>query len=235
MAPLDWSGFIASFPGEALQLDDYPGAKAKVIAVPDLKASMDGGTAKFDRWCSSHGGRSAPTQSLTGSNAAAYSLHGGLGAKVGAEQVRGLGWTTSVSLACVDRANSQDLIGAMISEPGRPNEARQIDGKKFDKLTRAFFDKAGATEFGVVYAKRESERSARAAAASQARSDRWLAATQRLRESPRVGDRTSFGTIVDLRPPLALIQYDERYRSLSNRPAAEWVRIEGLSAPSEAP
>lgn len=235
MAPLDWNGFIAALPGETLQLDEYPSAKTKVVAVLDVRASIEAGNARFERWCSSHGGKSALTQLLTGSSPAVGSFHSGLSAKINAERARGLDWTPTVALACVDRAGSQELIAAMVSEPGRPSEARQIQGKKFDKLTRAFFDKEGAIEFGVVYARREAERWARTAAASQDREAQRLAATRKLRDSPRVGDRTLTGTIIDIRLPLALVQYDERYRSLGNRPTAEWLRIDGLSAPSEAP
>ena len=55
MSPLDWNGFIAALPGETLQLDDYPSAKTKVVAVPDVGASIEAGNARFERWCSSHG------------------------------------------------------------------------------------------------------------------------------------------------------------------------------------
>jgi hypothetical protein len=232
MALLDWNGFIATFPGDTLQLGEYPGARMKVVASPEAASSIAAGNARFERWCSAHDGKSASTQQLTGSSPAVRGLHDGLSAKVNAERARGMSWTPTVALACVDRDNSREFIAAMLSEPGRPSEVKQVQGKSLDKLTRAFFDKDGAIQFGAVYAKREADRSARVAADSQER-DAWRdAETHRLRNSPRVGDRTLNGTIVEIRPPLALIQYDERYRSLGNRPAVEWLRIDELSAPS---
>ena len=56
MAPLDWNGFIAALPGETLQLDEYPSAKTKIVGVLDVRASIEAGNARFERWCTSHGG-----------------------------------------------------------------------------------------------------------------------------------------------------------------------------------
>jgi len=109
----------------------------------------------------------------------------------------------------------------------------QSHGKVVDKLTRAFFDNQQAAEFGSAYAKREVERTAQGAADSRDREAKRLAATRRLRQDPRVGDRILNGTIIEIRPPLVLVQYDERYRSLLNRAPTEWLRIDGLSAPSD--
>ena len=89
-----------------------------------------------------------------------------------------------------------------------------------------------ASEFATVYALRAEERLQRATAESRERDAAHALATRKLQLSPRIGDRAALGTIIDLRPPLALVQYDERYRILSNRPAAEWLRIDGLSAAS---
>ena len=117
-----------------------------------------------------------------------------------------------------------------------PASARLPSGKKrIDKLTRVFFDKQQSADFATVYPQREEERVKRAAAESRDRVAAHDAATRKLQSNPRIGDRTALGTIVDLRPPLALVQYDERYRSLSDQPAAEWLRIDGLSAASVGP
>jgi hypothetical protein len=44
----------------------------------------------------------------------------------------------------------------------------------------------------------------------------------------------AFGTIVDLRPPLALIQYDAFGRQMKGR-EQDWVQISTLSAGSDCP
>jgi len=106
-------------------------------------------------------------------------------------------------------------------------------GRYAGRLTYAFFGQAQVDEFAATYERREIERTQRLEAAAREREERRTAATIRLRQSPRVGDRTSLGTIIEVRPPLALLQYDERYRAVSNRPPSEWVRIDALSAPSD--
>lgn len=58
--------------------------------------------------------------------------------------------------------------------------------------------------------------------------------TERLRASPAIGMNVAFGTIVDLRPPVALIQYDAFGRQIRGR-EQDWVQISSLSAGSDCP
>jgi hypothetical protein len=58
--------------------------------------------------------------------------------------------------------------------------------------------------------------------------------TERLRASPTVGMSVAFGTIIDLRPPLALVQYDAFGRQTKGR-EQDWVQISTLSAGSDCP
>lgn len=58
--------------------------------------------------------------------------------------------------------------------------------------------------------------------------------TERLRASPAVGMTVALGTIIDLRPPLALIQYDAFGRQMKGR-EQDWVQISSLSAGSDCP
>ena len=229
---LDWAGFIAAFPGASHLQYEYVNGPTKVVGYADVSASISAGNARFERWCAVHGGRSDLAQRLASSSAAVSSFNNALGVKMNAERARGLPWKATVAVACVDRPTGRELVAAMVSEPGSPGVAREVQGKQIDKLTRAFFDKQQAADFATVYAQREEERLQRAAAESRDRVAARDAATRKLQLNPRIGDRTALGTIIDLRPPLALVQYDERYRSLSNRPAAEWLRIDGLSAAS---
>lgn len=232
---LDWAGFIAAFPGASHLQYEYVNGPTKVVGYADVPASISAGNARFERWCAVHGGRSDLAPRLASSSAAVSSFNNALGVKMNAERARGLPWKATVAVACVDRPTGRELVAAMVSEPGSLGEAREVQGKQIDKLTRAFFDKQQAADFATVYAQREEERLQRAAAESRDRVAARDAATRKLQLNPRIGDRTALGTIIDLRPPLALVQYDERYRSLSNRPAAEWLRIDGLSAASGGP
>lgn len=65
-------------------------------------------------------------------------------------------------------------------------------------------------------------------------SARRIAYTQRLRADPQVGMVVAYGTIVDLRPPLALIQYSASGLQMKGRDQ-EWVQISSLSAGTECP
>ena len=232
---LDWAGFVAAFPGEPYLQYEYVNGPTKVVGYADLPASIAAGNARFERWCAGHGGRSNLAQRLTSSSPAVNSFNTALGLKSNAERARCLPWKATVAIACVDRATGQEFIAAMVSEPGNSGEAREVQGKRIDKLTRVFFDKQQSADFATVCPQREEERVKRAAAESRDRVAAHDAATRKLQSNPRIGDRTALGTIVDLRPPLALVQYDERYRSLSDQPAAEWLRIDGLSAASVGP
>ncbi len=230
-AVLDWDGFIASFAGEARKQPQYATAAVKVVGNPDASASIAGGNARFERWCAAHGGKSDATQTLARSNPTVSIFHDALGLKSNAEQARGIDWKPINAVACVD-VHSAELIAAMVSEQGK-NEARTSEGKVVDRVTRVFFTRQQAVEFNDEYARREIERTEQAVAVSRDREAKRGAATRRLRENPRIGDRTLNGTIVDIRPPLVLVQYDERYRVLTNRPLTEWLRIDALSAPSD--
>jgi hypothetical protein len=56
----------------------------------------------------------------------------------------------------------------------------------------------------------------------------------RVRSKPEVGMQVAFGMITELRPPLALVQYDTFGRQ-RKRKDQEWVQISSLSAGSDCP
>lgn len=229
---MDWPGFIASFAGDPEVRSDYPFGVAKGAVSPQVAASMNSGVVRFVSWCAAHGGRGDHTQRLQLSSVAASRFHTALSAKFNADRADGNRWAPSDVVACVDEGGAR-LVAAMLSIQGYEHEAFERDGKRFDKLIRVFFDRQQAEDFAASQERREAERSARVAAASANRQAARDDITKRLRTQPRVGDRTSLGVVIELRPPLALVQYDRRYQEVSGRPASEWLRIDGLSAPSE--
>jgi hypothetical protein len=229
---MDWSGFITSFAGDPELRADYPFGVSKGAVSPQVTSSMDSGAARFVSWCAAHGGRGDQTHRLLLSNAAASRFHSAVAAKLNADQADGRRWVPSVVVACVDKSEGR-LVAAMVSFQGYQHEAFERDGKRFEKLVRVFFDGQQAEDFTASYEKREADRSVRIAAASAARQAARDEVTMRLRTQPQIGDRTSVGVIVELRPPLALVQYDRRYREFAGRPVSEWLRIDSLSAPSD--
>lgn len=229
---MDWPGFVASFAGEPQQPVEYPFGVLKMAVSPQVEASMDSGVQRFETWCSAHGGRGGRAEFLAPSNAAVERFLKVMTAKLNADQARGSAWTPSIASACVDTA-SGEVIATMLSIRGYKHDAFERDGKHFEKVTRVFFDGRQTDRFVEAYTRREEERVARVVADSQARQAARAEATIRLRRQPHVGDRTTLGVVVEIRPPLALVQYDRRYREISGRPVSEWVPIESLSAPSE--
>lgn len=61
-----------------------------------------------------------------------------------------------------------------------------------------------------------------------------MAYTQRIRANPQIGMTVGYGAIIDLKPPIALIQYDALGRQLKGR-EQEWVQISSLTAGSDCP
>lgn len=225
--PAAWSDFAATFAGEPFESREYPVGVTKVAVSANAPNSIEGGNERFARWCAVRGGTSGQIQQLARSNATASNFQDGLAAKSNAEQASGLSFVAVTAVGCVAK-EGQTLVAVMASAPGRQGEVEVKDGKVLSRLTRAFFTGEQAAEFGAVYRQREEERTRQAMSRLQEREAQKLVEMKRLRSNPRVGDRTTLGTIVEVRAPLVLVQYDQRYRSLSNRPAAEWLPIDSL-------
>jgi hypothetical protein len=229
---MDWQGFVASFAGDPEPRSDYSQGVSKVAVSPQVAASMNSGATRFESWCAAHGGQGGQTHRLQASSAAASRFHAALSAKLNADRAQGDTWVPNIALVCVER-NTGKLIAAMFSIQGQQREAFERDGRRFDRLIRVFFDGRQAEDFAAYYAIREDERASRTVAESAARRAARDLATTRLQTRPQVGDRTSLGVIIEVRPPLALVQYDLRYRELTGRPPAEWLRIDSLIPPSD--
>lgn len=226
-AMLDWNAFVESSPGQSLQSAGYAPGTTKFLASGDLATPLASAQGRFKLWCTAHGGRSGSTADLMASSRSVSMFRNGLANKGNAEQAQTRQYRPTDDIVCIEKSNSEQMIAAMVREQGR---ASALQGTAYNTLTLAFFDDTQAAEFANIYTQPEVQRAAANLKATYGRIDRQLAATRRLRHEPRVGDRTLLGTIIEVRPPLVLVQYDERYRSLANRPAAEWHRIDGLSA-----
>jgi len=118
MAELDWNGFVASFAGEPQKQAEYVTGTVKVAGSAEVTASIAAGNARFERWCSAHGGRGDLTQVLARSSSTANAFHNGLVLKSNAEQARGLGWRPIDAVACVD-GRSGELFAARAARTKR--------------------------------------------------------------------------------------------------------------------
>lgn len=229
---VSWEQFVAQHPGASQRWSDYAPANVKIVEAVDAGASIEASKSRFAAWCSAHSGVASPT-SQPRSSMTAGTLQKSLSLKTNAEQAASGEWKPLESFACVERTSTSAFLGAMVVELQPAKGSSWPTGRYAGRLTYAFFRQAQVDEFSATYERLEIERTQRQKAASREREDRRAAATERLRQSPKVGDRTNVGTIIEVRAPLVLLQYDERYRALSSRPASEWVRIETLTSPSE--
>lgn len=225
--PAAWSDFVSTFAGEPIESNGYPAGTTKVAVSADVPSSIDDGNARFARWCAARAGTSGQVQQLARSSTTLSKFQDGLAAKSNAEQASGLSFVAESAVACMGKG-TEGPTALMVSAPGRRGETELKAGRVLNKLTRAFFTPEQAIRFGDTYKQREAERTRQAATRLQEREAQKLDDVRRLRSKPRVGDRTQVGTIVEVRAPLALVQYDERYRAIANRPAAEWLPIESL-------
>ena len=96
-------------------------------------------------------------------------------------------------------------------------------------------------QFGFLpgdYLERTEASSASNREAARKASDECSALRQtyndRLRTRPAVGMNVAFGLIIELKPPLALVQYDALGQKVKGR-EQEWVQMSSLSAGSECP
>jgi hypothetical protein len=95
----------------------------------------------------------------------------------------------------------------------------------------AFYTPAQASEFADFYNQKEKARTLALQKESLQRTNYQAEETRRLRTAPKIGDQTIEGIITDLRPPLALIQYNAMQRQMFGKPQSEWVPIRSLTAP----
>jgi hypothetical protein len=226
---VSWEQFVAQHPGDEQLWSGYAPANVKVLDSADASATAEASRSRFATWCSGHGGTSSPKSQNARPGTTVSTLQKSLGLKINAERAANGDWKPIESFSC----SSSVFLGAMVIEIQPAKGSSWPAGRYAARLTYAFFGQAQVDGFSATYERLEIERTQRHEAASREREDRRTAATSRLRQSPKIGDRTNVGTIIEVRPPLVLLQYDERYRALSGRPPSEWVRIETLTSSSE--
>lgn len=133
-------------------------------------------------------------------------------------------------LAC--RANSAFAWGADVRYAEPTFFASQWAGEMYYYANMQLGFITG-TQLELTEASSASNREA-ARNASKECSTMRQAYTERVRANPAVGMSVAFGTITDLKPPLALIQYDAFGRQMKGRDQ-EWVQISSLTAGSDCP
>ena len=222
---MDWPTFIASVPGSATFDPDYKSPNVKLGAFRSVELGQEQVKGSFEGWCKGHGG-TVPfvTQIPNGGVAQAFYF----AANAWANQTlaeRGQRYSMT-ALVCLD-GQSKQLTAAVLV---RRLVASRIGVVGAEQPVVAFYSPSQAGDFADFYSAREKERSVALRKQAEERSLRQADETRRLRSSPKVGDQTNDGIIIELRPPLAQIQHDARMQQVLGMPATEWVPIASLTA-----
>jgi hypothetical protein len=187
----------------------------RAAAPQGLEFYHDSNERKFDKWCGKQGGKVAwETGDAVMSKTAGFL------------------WPTAATkedASWVCKAKDGTAIAAVLRGATQKAQVDYWGGGKIPayEFRYAVFD--GPSWVGLV------ERRDTAFAAYQARAESNAAAIQekvdretaRLRADPKVGDETALGMIIEVKPPLALIQVRADRREGRNT-SHEWVKIESL-------
>ncbi len=226
---LDWPGFIASFEGtRTSQLADYGTPDTVVVTYKDSKSGPTSAKRWFAAWCASQKGEAVAINAATPRTPLSRALFSGLSLSINALQARGRPYAPNELLGCMRTTEPKDLMYGMFFEEVVPP---RVGGPWPPQHRYAFYTDEQVKAFEASQQAASRERAASLQQSSNDRAERQTAATRALRQNPRVGDRTLVGVIVEVKLPLVLIQYDELYRKLGNRPQTEWVNVDTLSAP----
>lgn len=229
MPPMDWPGFIASFEGERTsQVADYGTPDTVLVTYKDPKSGPISAKRWFAAWCASQKGEAVGLNASNARAPIARALYWGLSLKLNAEQANGRQYAQSETTGCMGTSEPKDLMYGMFFQEVIPP---RVGGPWPPQHRYAFYTAEQAQAFEAAQQSISRERGAALRQSVNDRAERQTAATRALRQNPRVGDRTLVGVIVEVKLPLVLIQYDELYRKLGNRPQTEWVNVDTISAP----
>jgi hypothetical protein len=191
----------------------------------DREFYTDRNIRKFDRWCGKQGGKVTYESGDT---------------VIG--KTAGFLWPTPASRkdeSWVCKSKDGTTVAAVLR--GAPQEVDvaywgggKVPGYEF---RYAIFDgpsweglPARRDAAWAAYQERRREGAAALAAAEKADNEKWERETARLRSDPKVGDNTSLGMIVEVKPPLVLVQVSPDRREARGA-SQEWVKMENLWAP----
>lgn len=238
-APPHWGDFYDSVPGIAMQISTptssrHPQVPEGTFAAKELLGHMKKDDARlapivksFADVCVKRGGEVVETPT-TGPY---VKLSQALSAWNSYQPLH-YGWATaqeSWSIVCEDIKNRELQAAAIFSRPTTPGY--------YGATIMSLLSGKGVGALNDFYLRQEPERRAREISEAleveelKKKREQQVLSTQRLQAAPRIGEETSIGLIVDLRPPLALIQYNGSYRRLRNLPPTEWVPISTLETP----
>lgn len=223
----DWPAFIQSVPGQDVWLaDEYKTPALKRSLDPAGSAGIQQIRSQFQNWCLGQNGQASSSPM---GNAAAASFDEAASAW-GRQAFMRLGERyNKTNLYCLDKATN-GLTAVLLIDAYAGSRGSLYQPEKWPAPVLAFYTPSQASAFAQHYNDKEVERGKAVERDSQKRNERQAEETRRLRSQPRIGDVTLEGTVVDIRPPLVLIQYNESQRQFFGKPQSEWVPMSALNA-----
>lgn len=225
-ASMDWPAFIASVPGSSTFDEKYKTSTVKNSAYHFGSPSLDRTQRSFVIWCETQKGRVSNSshgvafQNPFWKTAVDWNLQ---------ERAFFYRLYTSNPIACVD--DRDQLIAAMLVHQYRGEVGMPLEEHRQPGPVIAFYTREQAAQFVDFYKNRRAMFTEQIRVIDQELRDRQDENTRRLRANPKIGDTTNQGIVIDLRPPLALIQYDATHRLMFGGKNSSWVPIGGLVAP----
>ncbi|MDR9834709.1 hypothetical protein [Herbaspirillum huttiense] len=227
-AMMDWPGFIASVPGTLISDASFKTPTLKQSHHRNNTPGLELSKTSFDTWCEYHGGRSSNMPPWNSTNVA-KSFYDGAAAWSNQEWALHGRRHDFTSLFCLD--SDQQLMAVMLLRSDGGTRQAPYAPDEWPAPVIAFYTPYQATQFADYYNLQEKKRIEAARREAQQRADLQAAETRRLRSTPKIGNMTRDGLIIDLRPPLALIQYHPALQQSLGKPQQEWLPIQSLSAP----
>lgn len=223
---MDWSSFIASVPGTTTELleDEY---KYKTSTIKNSlyrygTGSLEESVRSFERWCKAHSGVRTASRTEGAFYDAAFDW-------IAQERAYHHQRNAVKPRVCID--DRGQLVAAMLVRQYYGYVQTPLEENKLPAPVIAFYTPEQAAQFTEFHKARRAESDKNYRLVEQYQRDRQNENTRRLRALPKIGDKTEQGIIIDLRPPLALIQYDAIHRLMFQGAQSNWIPINELVAP----
>lgn len=225
-ASMDWAAFIESVPGKPDFDDKYKTPTIKTSAYRYDAPSLDQIEHRFVRWCQAQNGKVPNSSSSSG---AALSFQQATVDWNHQEQAFSKQLYAGKTNVCVDASGK--LVFAMLVHQYNGYLGMPIEQSRLPAPVVAFYTAEQAVQFVDFYKARRAVLEENYRLTMQQEKELQDQNTRLLRAKPKIGDKTHQGIIIDLRPPLALIQYDATHRLMFQRAQSNWVPINELVAP----
>ncbi len=220
---MDWPAFIASVPGSSTFDEKYMTSTVKNSAHHFGSPSLDRTQRSFVIWCEAQKGKvpkGVGFQNLFYQTAVDWNQQ---------EQAFFNRLYRSTPSVCVD--DRGQLMAAMLVHQYSGERRMPLPENRLPGPVIAFYTAEQAAQFVDFYQKQRAMLNEQTRVYGQQQRDRQNEKTRQLHANPKIGDTTNQGMIIDLRPPLALIQYNAEHRFMFGGKESGWERITGLVAP----